>query len=52
MAGRKYVFIYRRRQRAKVIWFDRTGYGMLAKRLGPRERDQRDQDSPGDPGDA
>lgn len=31
--GHLYVFMNRRRQLAKVIWFDRTGFCVLAKRL-------------------
>jgi len=31
--GHLYVFVNRRRQLAKVLWFDRSGYCVLAKRL-------------------
>lgn len=31
--GHLYVFVNRRRRLAKVLWFDRSGYCVLAKRL-------------------
>lgn len=31
--GHLYVFLNRRRRLAKVLWFDRSGYCVLAKRL-------------------
>ncbi|NOY93360.1 MAG: IS66 family insertion sequence element accessory protein TnpB [Deltaproteobacteria bacterium] len=33
MSGHLFLFINRRRNRAKVLWWDRSGYCLLAKRI-------------------
>jgi len=33
MSGHLFLFVNRRKNRAKVLWWDRSGYCLLAKRL-------------------